>query len=163
MMLGLSLANFTILHTAISLVAIATGVVVLYGWLQGRAHAGMTAVFLVTTVLTSVTGFMFPFNQLLPSHITGIISLAVLAPALFALYVRRAEGGWRNVYLIAATVALYLNCFVLVVQIFQKISFVRPLAPTQSEPPFLVAQVAVLIAFVVLGWFAVKRYKPAMA
>lgn len=163
MMLGLSLANFTILHTVISLIAIATGLVVLYGWLQGRAGAGLTAAFLVTTVLTSVTGFMFPFNGLLPSHITGIISLVVLAPALYALYGRHANGGWRRVYLITATIALYLNCFLLVVQIFQNIPFVRPLAPTQSEPPFLVAQIAVLIVFVTLGWLAVRRFRPAIS
>lgn len=160
MMLGLSLANFTILHTVISLIAIASGLVVLYGWLQGRAAGtGLTGLFLVTTVLTSVTGFLFPFTRLLPSHITGIVSLFVLAPALYAVYGRRAEGGWRKVYLITALIALYLNCFVLVVQAFQKLSFLRPLAPTQSEPPFLVAQIAVLIAFFVLGWLAVRRYR----
>jgi hypothetical protein len=163
MMLGLSLANFTILHTAISLIAIATGLVVLYGWLTGGPSKAMTAVFMVTTLLTSVTGFMFPFTQLLPSHITGIISLVVLIPAFYALYGAQAQGGWRKVYLIAALIALYLNCFVLVVQAFLKIGVLRPLAPTQSEPPFLAAQLAVLAAFVVLGWLAVKRYRPMTA
>jgi hypothetical protein len=163
MILGLSLSAFTILHTVISLIAIATGLLVLYGWLHGGASPGMTAIFLATTVLTSVTGFMFPFTQLLPSHITGIVSFVVLAPALFALYVQHAAGFWRTVYLITATIALYLNCFVLVVQLFQKVPFLQPLAPTQSEAPFLVAQIAVLIAFVALGTLAVKRYRPAMA
>ena len=123
----------------------------------------LTHAFIATTVLTTVTGFMFPFIRLLPSHITGFVSVAVLIPALYALYGKHEQGGWRKVYLITALIALYLNCFVLVVQMFQKIGFLRPLAPTQSEPPFLVAQIVVLVAFIWFGYRAVKHSRPAKA
>ncbi len=109
MMLGLSLSAFTTLHVIISLVAIAAGLVVFYGWLIGWESMNLTHVFLATTVLTTVTGFMFPFIQLLPSHITGFVSVAVLVPALYALYGKHAVGGWRKVYLITALIALYLQ------------------------------------------------------
>jgi hypothetical protein len=111
--------------------------------------------------LTSVTGFFFPFEHLLPSHIVGIVSLAVLAAAIVALYSGRLAGGWRWIYVVTAVLALYLNVFVAVVQAFQKIAFLHGLAPTQSEPPFAVAQGAVLIIFIVLGIVAVKRFHPA--
>jgi hypothetical protein len=106
---------------------------------------------------------MFPFSQLLPSHIVGAISLVVLAVALIALYGQRLAGAWRWVYIVTATMALYLNVFVGVVQAFQKVSFLRPLAPTQAEAPFVIAQVAVLVLFAVLGFLAVKRFHPATA
>ena len=114
------------------------------------------------TVLTSATGFLFPFNKLLPSHVFGIISLVVLAAALLALYVFRLDGPWRWIYVAGATLALYLNVFVAVVQAFQKLAFLQPLAPTQAEAPFIVAQVAVLAIFAALGFLAVKRFHPLM-
>jgi hypothetical protein len=117
-------------------------------------------VFLVTTILTSVTGFFFPVERLLPSHIVGIISLVVLAVSLVALYVRRLAGASRWVYVSTAVFALYLNVFVLVVQAFLKISFLEALAPTQGEPPFAIAQGVVLLAFVVLGFLAVRSFHP---
>jgi hypothetical protein len=160
-MLGLSFSAFTTAHVVISLVGIATGLVVLYGMLSGQRMDGLTAVFLVTTVLTSVTGFMFPFNGLLPSHIVGGISLIVLAVALAALYALRLQGAWRRVYVVAAVIALYLNVFVGVVQAFQKFGFLHALAPTQSEPPFAVAQIVVLALFVWLGYLAARRFQPA--
>lgn len=163
MMLGLSFSAFTTLHVVISLVGIASGLVVLAHMLAGRRRAGLTAVFLATTVLTSVTGFMFPFSQLLPSHVVGIISLVVLAAALVALYAFSLAGAWRWIYVACAVLALYLNVFVGVVQAFQKLAFLQPLAPTQSEAPFLVAQVVVLAIFVVLGIVSVKRFHPEMA
>src|SRR5262245_9823060 len=162
MVLGMSLAAFTQLHVVISLIGIATGIVVLlFGMLAGRRLPGWTAVFLATTVLTSVTGFLFPFDRLLPSHVVGILSLVVLAIALYALYVRHLAGSWRWIYVASAVVALYLNCFVAVVQAFIKQPFLKPLAPTQSEPPFVIAQAVVLLVFVVLGAIAVKRFRPA--
>lgn len=163
MMLGLGLSAFTTLHVIISLIAIVAGLVVFYGWLTGWESMNLTHVFLATTVLTTVTGFMFPFIQLLPSHITGIVSAIVLVPALYALYGKHATGGWRKVYLITALIALYLNCFVLVVQMFLKIPTLRALAPNGNEPPFLVAQVAVLVAFIWFGYRAVKHSSPATA
>ena len=163
MILGLSLSAFTTVHVIISLVAIAAGLVVVFGMLGNKRLPGWTALFLLTTILTSATGFMFPFDKLLPSHITGIISLVVLAIALLALYVFRLSGGWRWIYVVAALAALYLNVFVAVVQSFLKVSFLTPLAPTQSEPPFLIAQLAALAIFAVLGFLAVKRFHPAAA
>ena len=160
MTLGLSLSAFTTLHTVISLIGIASGLVVLYAMLS-RGDAGFwTGLFLATTVLTSVTGFMFPFNQLLPSHIVGGISLVVLAVALYALYGQHLGGPWRWIYVVTAVLALYLNSFVGVVQAFQKVAFLHRLAPTQSELPFALAQGAVLILFVVLGYLAVSRFHP---
>jgi hypothetical protein len=160
MMLGFSISAFTTFHVVISLIGIATGLVVLRAMLGGRHLGGLTATFLGSTVLTSVTGFMFPFNQLLPSHIVGLISLGVLALALVALYGKGLSGGWRSVYVITATVALYLNVFVGVVQAFQKFGVLHALAPTQAEAPFVVAQLAVLALFAVLGYLAIKRYHP---
>jgi len=160
-MLGLSFSAFTTLHVVISLIGIATGLVVLWGMLNGRDVGGLTALFLATTILTNVTGFMFPFNQLLPSHFVGGISLVVLAIALFALYGKALSGGWRSIYIVTATVALYLNVFVGVVQAFQKFGFLQALAPTQSETPFVIAQLVVLVLFAILGYLALKRYHPA--
>jgi uncharacterized membrane protein SirB2 len=108
-----------------------------------------------------VTGFGIPFDRFLPSHWVGVISLVVLAVALLALYVFRLSGPWRRIYVIAAMLALYLNVFVAVVQSFLKVSFLKPLAPTQSEPPFLVAQIVVMAIFIVLGVIAVRRFHPA--
>jgi hypothetical protein len=160
MILGLSVENFTLLHTVISLIGILSGIIVLFGMLEGRNSPAMTALFLATTVLTSVTGFLFPFTSLLPSHIVGIISLVVLAVTIAALYVFRLSRAWRLIYVIGAVLSLYLNAFVGVVQSFQKLSFLQPLAPTQSEPPFIIAQTAVLLIFVVLGFVAVRRFHP---
>jgi hypothetical protein len=162
MILGMSLSTFTTLHVIISLIGIVTGIVVVLGMLGGRKLGGWTAIFLATTVLTSATGFLFPFTKLLPSHVFGIISLVVLAAAVLALYVFRLEGPWRWIYVAGATLALYLNVFVGVVQSFQKLAFLQPLAPTQAEAPFVVAQVAVLAIFAALGFLAVKRFHPLM-
>jgi len=162
MMLGLSFSAFTTLHVVISLIGIASGLIVLWAMLGGRHLGGLTAIFLVTTVLTSVTGFMFPFSQLQPSHIVGLISLVVLAVALVALYGMGLAGVWRPIYVVTATIALYLNVFVGVVQAFQKFGVLHALAPTQAEAPFVVAQVVVLALFAVLGYLAVKRYHPAV-
>jgi len=162
MMLGLSFSAFTIVHVVISLIGIATGAIVLWGMLSGKRFDGLTAVFLGTTVLTSVTGFMFPFNQLQPSHVVGLISLVLLAVALVAHYGKQLSGAWRPVYVVTAVAALYLNVFVGVVQAFQKSGVLHALAPTQAEAPFVVAQLAVLALFGVLGFLAVKRYRPAL-
>jgi len=163
MMLGLSLSIFTLVHTIVSLIGIATGLIVLYGMLCNKRLDDWTAIFLLTTVLTSVTGFMFPFTQWLPSHATGVISLLALAPAILARYPFKLEGIWRPIYVIGAVFALYLNCFVLVVQIFLKVPGVKSLAPTQSEPPFLAAQFLLLVVFIVLGVLATMRFRPQPA
>ena len=161
MILGLSTSTFTTIHVIISLIGIVSGIVVVLGWLGGKQSDGWAALFLVTTVLTSVTGFFFHSASFGPPHVVGVISLVVLAAAIVALYVFRLAGFWRWVYIVGATTALYLNAFVGVVQAFQKLPFLQPLAPTQSEPPFLIAQIAVLAIFVVLGFLALKRFHPA--
>jgi hypothetical protein len=163
MILGMSLSTFTTLHVIISLIGIVTGLVVLLGMLGGRQLGSWTLIFLATTVLTSATGFLFPFNKLLPSHVVGIISLAVLAIALLALYGLHLAGAWRWIYVAAAVLALYLNVFVGVVQAFQKLAFLQPFAPTQTEAPFIVAQVVVLAIFAALGVLAVRSFHPAAA
>ena len=160
MILGLSTATFTTVHVIISLIGIVSGIVVVLGWLGGRQSAGWAALFLATTVLTSVTGFFFHSASFGPPHVVGVISLVVLAAAILALYVFHLVGFWRWVYIVGATMALYLNAFVGVVQAFQKLPFLQPLAPTQSEAPFLIAQIAVLALFVVLGFLALKRFHP---
>src|SRR2546427_12748531 len=131
MTLGLSLETFTIVHVIISLVGLVSGFVVLKGLLSSRRCAGWTALFLITTVLTSVTGFGFPFDHFLPSHAVGAISLVFLAVALFAVYVKHLAGAWRWTYVVSAVIALWFNVFVLIVQAFMKISALKALAPTQ--------------------------------
>jgi hypothetical protein len=163
MILGLSTATFTTLHVIISLIGIFSGAVVLFGWLGGKGSPGWTALFLLTTVLTSVTGFFFPFTSLGPPQVVGIVSLVVLAAAIPALYVFHLAGFWRWVYIVGASMALYFNVFVGVVQAFQKLPFLQPLAPTQSEPPFLIAQIAVLVIFVALAGLSLKRFHPRAA
>jgi uncharacterized membrane protein len=160
MILGLSVGTFTTLHVIISLVGILSGVVVLLAMIGNRRLDGMTAIFLVTTVLTSVTGFFFHSKAFGPPHIVGCISLVVLALALWALYGGKLAGVWRPVYAITATVALYLNCFVGVVQAFDKLPALHALAPTGKEPPFAIAQGLTLLLFGVLGYLAVRKYRP---
>jgi hypothetical protein len=161
MILGMSTATFTLLHVIISLVAIAAGLVVLAAMLLGRNSKAWTALFLATTILTSVTGFFFHSVQIGPPHVVGVISLVVLALVLLALYTYHLAGRWRWVYVTGAVLALYLNVFVAVVQTFQKVAFFNALAPTQTEPPFLVAQALVLGLFVVLGFVALRKFHPA--
>jgi hypothetical protein len=154
-----TLAAYTILHVAISLAAIFAGIVVLYGMLSKREWAGWTKFFLTTTVLTSLTGFFFPFHGFTPALGNGIISIVVLAIAIYARYGLKLAGIWRNVYVISAVFALYLNVFVLVVQLFLKVPSLKQIAPTQKDPPFVIAQLTVLVAFIILGILATSRYR----
>jgi len=158
MVLGLSLSTFTLIHVIISLAGIGSGFIVLYGLLNGKRLDGWTAIFLTTTVLTSVTGFLFPFEGLKPSYIVGGISLVVLAIAIWARYGGRLAGASRWIYVVTAALALYFNCFVAVVQAFAKVPALQALAPTQKEPPFLVAQLVVLALFIWLTILATKRF-----
>ena len=161
MILGMTLSTFTLVHVVISLIAIGSGLLVLYGLVIGKRLDGATAIFLASTVATSVTGFGFPFDHLLPSHKVGILSLMVLAVAIIARYVFHLAAAWRGIYVVCAVVALYLNVFVLVVQLFEKVPALRAMAPTQKEPPFLVAQLVVLGLFVALTIIAAKRFRIA--
>jgi hypothetical protein len=163
MIFGLSIATFTLIHVIISLVGIASGLIVFAGLLRSEPLPGWTAIFLIFTILTSVTGFFFPIHGPTPALIVGAISLVVLAIALLALYVFHMMHTWRWVYVVTALLALWFNCFVLVVQAFQKVSFLSALAPTQSEPPFLIAQSFMLLAFLIFGFLAVRRFHPEIA
>ncbi len=154
---------YTLIHVLLSLIGIGAGFVVMFGMLTGRRLDGWTKVFLATTVATSVTGFGFPFQGITPGIVLGVLSLIALAVALYAYYVRRLEGRWRPVYVITALLAQYLNVFVLIVQSFLKVSALHALAPTQSEPPFAIAQGVNLVAFVVLIVLCVRRFRDAPA
>ena len=154
---------YTIIHTLISLVGIFTGFVVLFGLLAGKRLDGWTKWFLITTVLTSVTGFGFPVHHFMPSHGVGIISLLVLAVAIYARCRRELAGAWRWIYVVGAMIALYLNVFVGVVQAFEKVPALKALAPTQTEPPFKLTQLVVLALFVVLTVVAAIRFHPEPA
>jgi hypothetical protein len=162
MILGMSLSAFTTLHVIISLVAIVSGVGVMFGLLGSRRMPGMTAIFLLFTILTSATGFLFPFTQLLPSHMIGILSLVLLAVACLALYVMKLSGLWRSIYVVTAMTSLYLNIFVLVVQAFLKVPALHALAPSvpPSEPPFAVIQGILLVFFVIVIVGALRRFRP---
>jgi hypothetical protein len=157
MVLGMSLQTFTLVHVLISLAGIASGLVVMYGFLTNKRLNSWTAVFLTTTALTSLTGFLFPYKGATPALTLGVISLVVLAITIVTRYPRHLA--WRKTYVITACAVLYFNVFVLVVQSFEKIPGLKALAPTQKEPPFAIAQVAVLGLFVVLTVLAVKKFR----
>lgn len=154
-----ALPAFTILHVAISLAAIASGFVVLFGMIADKRLDGWTAFFLATTVTTSVTGFGFPIKGMTPGLAFGLISLVVLAAVIYGRYPRHLVGIWRRVYIIGAVFAFYLNFVVLIVQSFQKVPVLHALAPKQTEPPFMAAQLVSLVAFLVLGTLALKRFR----
>ncbi len=160
MILGLSFETFTQLHVIISIIGIVSGLVVVWGMLESKKLASWPAVFLAFTVLTSITGFPLPPFGYDPPRAIGIISLVLLAGAILGYYVFRLRGSWRWIYVATAVISLYLNVFVFVVQAFQKIAFLQPLAPTQSEPPFVVAQAIVLALFAGLGFQSVRRFYP---
>lgn len=151
---------YTIIHTLISLIAIFTGIVVVFGMLAGAQLNGWTKWFLITAVATTVTGFFFPFHGFTPAIGLGIISLPFLALTIYARYPKRLGGAWRWIYAIGAVICLYFNLFVLVVQAFEKLPPLRAMAPTQTEPPFKLTQLVVLALFVVLAIAAAIRFRP---
>lgn len=150
--------TFVGFHTWLSLIAIVAGLPVTAGLLQGHTRPGWTGIFLSTAFATSATGFGFPFNGVLPSHIVGAIHIVLVVIAAYALYGRRLEGGWRRLYAIMAVLSFYLLIFVLVAQLFGKVPALHALAPTQSEPPFGIAQGIVLVVFALLTWKAAVRF-----
>ena len=160
MTFGMSIENFTVLHVVISMIAIFAGFIVVGAMFAGANLGGWTAFFLVMTILTSLTGFMFPFKTVTPAIITGIVATPILLVAAWALYQHKLAGRWRVVYVVSAIISQYLNMFVFIVQSFQKVSFLQPYAPTGSEPPFAIAQIATLLAFIILGWVAARRFHP---
>jgi hypothetical protein len=152
------LTAFTLFHVALSLIGLAAGTMVLFGFIRGERREGWTVLFLTTTIATSVTGFGFPFVRVLPAHAVGVISLVVLAVALFARYSRQLAGRWRLLFVLSSVTALYLNTFVAIGQLFRRVPFLHALAPTESEPPLLIAEVAVLFVVAALGFRAVKGF-----
>jgi len=155
----LGMTTLTFVHVVLSLIGIASGLVVVIGLLGGKRLKGWTTLFLASTVLTSVTGFFFPFHKALPSHILGVLSLVALLLAIVALYRLQFARVWRPVYAISAVIALYFNVFVLIAQLFQKVPALKALAPTGSEPTFLVVQLFALLTFVAIGVLATKRFR----
>jgi hypothetical protein len=162
MILGMSLSTFTTVHVIISLIAIVSGIIVMFGILGSNRMPGLTAIFLLFTILTSATGFLFPFDKLLPSHMIGILSLVLLAIACIALYGLKLSGAWRWIYASTAMVSLYLNIFVLVIQSFLKVPALTALAPGNppSGPAFAVIQGIVLVFFVLVIIGAIRRFRP---
>ncbi|MDX6577491.1 MAG: hypothetical protein QOE96_3444 [Blastocatellia bacterium] len=154
-----NLSPFTKLHVVISLIGIVSGLVVMSGLLVGQKLNRWSALFLISTALTSVTGFFFPFHGLTPAIVVGLISVVLLAIAILARYARHLAGAWRWIYVVTVMIALYLNIFVLVVQLFQKVPALKALAPTQSEPPFAVTQLVVLALFVLLTIVAAIKFR----
>ena len=166
MILGMSVGTFVQVHVVISLIGIVAGLIVMFGMLGSKRQPGLTAIFLLTTILTSATGFLIPpllFEKTLPSHMVGLLSLLLLAIACFALYVMKERGAWRWIYALTALVSLYLNVFVLVIQSFLKVPFLHALAPSvpPAEPPFAVAQGIVLVFFVIMIIGVWRRFRPA--
>jgi hypothetical protein len=163
MILGLSIGAFTLLHVAITLVAIGSGLVVVGGMFAARRLPITNALFLLTTVLTSLTGFLFPINGFTPGLGVGAISCVILAIALFAYYGKGLAGPWRWIYVVTAVAALYLDVFVLVVQSFVKVAALAALAPTQADPPFIITQAVILAIFVLTGIIAAISFRPIAA
>ena len=161
MVWGLTLGTFTAVHVVLSLIGIGAGLVVLVGLISGRRRRGWTVLFLATTVATCVTGFGFPVEHVLPSHVVGVISLVVLAVAIAALYGLHLRSTWRAIYVVSVGLALYLNVFVGVVQAFLKVPALHTLAPQQTEAPFVAAQLSVLALFIGLTAMAVRRFRGA--
>jgi len=153
------LETYTFVHVVISLVGIFTGLIVLFGLLAGKRLDGWTKWFLIMTTATSVTGFFFPFHGFTPAIALGIMSLIVLAVAIFARYPRQLIGHWRWIYIVSAVIALYFNVFVAIVQAYEKIPALKVLAPTQTEPPFKLTQLVVLAIFVLLGIVATITFR----
>jgi hypothetical protein len=162
MILGMSVQAFTALHVAISLIGLLSGVIVVLGMLNDNRLPRWTALFVITTIATSATGFLFHSTSFGPPQVVGVISLIVLLGTVGALYVYHLSGRWRSVYVVTAVLALYLNAFVGVVQAFQKIPALHALAPTGSEPPFLAAQAVLLVLFVLIGILGVKKFHPSL-
>jgi hypothetical protein len=160
MILGMSIPAFTLLHVIITLIAIGSGLIAVGGMFASDRLPGTSALFLFTTILTSVTGFLFPIHGFTPALGVGIVSCAILAVALLAYYGKHLTGAWRWIYVVAAIASLYLNVFVLVVQSFIKVAALNVLAPTQSEPPFVTAQVSVMLIFILIGIVATIGFGP---
>jgi hypothetical protein len=160
MILGLSLVQFTYLHGFMSLIGLGAGIFVIFGLLTSRRLSILTSLFLITTLGTSLTGFLFPFKGMSPGIILGILSTITLIVAIVALYVCKLAGPWRGIYVVAACIAYYFNFFVLISQSFDKVPALHAIGPSQKSPGFMITQVAVLLIFILLTARAVKKFHP---
>lgn len=156
----LGMTPYTLFHVLLSLIGIFTGFIAVFGMIAGKRLDGLTAIFLTTTALTSITGFFFPFHGVTPGIIVGIVSLVILAAAIPARYVKHLAGAWRKIYAVTASIALYLNVFVLIAQLFMKVPALHAVAPNGNEPPFLISQVVVMAIFIVLTIAAAIKFHP---
>jgi len=168
MILGMSIETFTTVHTVITLIAIASSFIVMFGMLASKKLPGWTAFCLLFTVLTSVTGFIFPIHEFTPALGVGALSLVLLALALYGLYAKHLAGAWRWIYVVTAVVAFWFNFFVLIVQSFEKVKLLNPAAPIVGPPfagatntQFAIAQAVALLFFVVVGFLAARKFHPA--
>jgi hypothetical protein len=159
MILGMSLATFTALHVAISLISIGSGFIVVLGMIASRQLPIVTTTFMLSTALTSLTGFLFPFKGVTPGIVLGVLSIVTLAIATIARYARHLGGAWRGTWVITAAIALYFNFFVLIVQSFEKVPALHALAPTQTEVPFKIAQLLTLLVFIAITTLAYRRFR----
>ena len=161
--MGTGILILTIVHVAISLIGIGSGFVMIYGFVTNKRFEQATAVFLATTILTSLTGFLFPIEKFTPGLAIGILSLIALGVAVWALYRKHLGGGWRTAFVVTAMISQYFNFAILIIQSYQKVPALHELAPTQTEPPFAVTQLTVLVLFVALTVAAIIRFRPATA
>ena len=161
--MGTGILILTIVHVAISLIGIGSGFVMIYGFVTGKRFDQSTAIFLATTILTSLTGFLFPIQKFTPGLAIGVLSLIALGVAVWALYRKHLAGGWRAAFVVTAMISQYFNFAILIIQSFQKVPPLHELAPTQSEPPFAVTQLTVLVLFIALTVAAIIRFRPATA
>jgi hypothetical protein len=153
--------SLVFLHLAISLLGIGSGIVVLLGFFGNKRVDAPTHFFLITTILTSVTGFFLPAHRILPSRILGVLSLIALAVACVGRYSKNMQRGWLTSFVISAMTSLYFNVFVLIAQSFMKVPALHALAPNGVEPPFAVAQGVKLVLFIILTIVALKKFRPA--
>ena len=160
MILGLSLAQFTFLHVFVSVIGIGAGIFLIFGLLSSRRLSILTAAFFVTTIATSLTGFLYPFKGVTPGIVLGILSLIALIVAIVALYVKSLHGGWRGIYVVSVCLAFYFNFFVLIAQSFDKVPVLHSIAPTQTSPGYGFAQAAVLVVFILVTIRAYKKFHP---
>jgi hypothetical protein len=156
------MSGILLIHVVISLIAIVSGIVVAAGFLAANRHERSTLVYMVTTILTSLTGFLFPFHTVTPAIIVGSLCVLIFIPTALARYSFHLAGIWRSVFIVGAMVLLFFNCLVLIVQSFQKIPVLNALAPNGNEPPILAAQAALLVACVLVGYFSIRRFHPTL-
>jgi hypothetical protein len=156
------MSGLTLFHVVVSLLAILSGIIVAQGFIVGRRHENSTLSFMVTTIVTVMTGFFFPYHGFTPAIGVGILCVAIYVPTALARYTFHMAGIWRHVFIVGSLLLFFFNCLVLIIQSFQKVPFLNALSPTGNEPPIVAVQVALLIAFLVLGFLSLRRFRPGL-